>query len=396
VSPRALCFLFLSINVKAMKYRRFGRTNLQLSVFSLGTMRYLASPETAIATIRAALDHGINHIETAQGYGDSEIYLGRALQELQLERSHLHITTKVPPTATAAQMERQIDRSLERLGVDYVDCFALHGVNTIEHLQQIEAENGCMKAVRNAVVNGKIRHVGFSTHAPLEIILQAIATDQFSFVNLHYYYFNQRNAAAIALAHEKDMGVFIISPADKGGLLYNSPETLKTLCEPLTPLALNYRFLLSDRRITTLSVGAATPDELMLPLQTADQDDPLNATEQAIVHRLETHQRTTLRTATGTDQCSQCYQCLPCPEMIQIPEVLRLRNLAVAYDMTAFGQYRYRMFGNAGHWFPGVKGDRCTDCGDCLPRCPEQLDIPRLLRDTHERLNGESRRRLWE
>ena len=98
----------------------------------------------------------------------------------------------------------------------------------------------------------------------------------------------------------------------------------------------------------------------------------------------------------GSDRCAQCYDCLPCPEAINIPEVLRLRNLAIAHDMKAFGEYRYRMFENAGHWFPGKRGDRCTDCGDCLPRCPEQLDIPRLLRDTHDRLSGPKRRRLWD
>lgn len=239
---------------------------------------------------------------------------------------------------------------------------------------------------------GKVKHLGFSTHGSLELILAAIKTNLFDFVNLHYYYLWQRNQAAIALAHQQDMGVFIISPADKGGRLYTPPETLDNLCQPFSPLELNYRFLLSDRRITTLSVGAAKPEELITPLQVADRDESLNEQEQDVFRRLEAH----LNKSLVDSHCSQCYQCLPCPEQINIPEVLRLRNLSVAYDMTEYGQYRYRMFENAGHWFPGTKGNRCNNCGDCLPRCPENLDIPTLLQDTHRRLNGSPRRRLWE
>ncbi|MBW4659844.1 MAG: aldo/keto reductase [Drouetiella hepatica Uher 2000/2452] len=369
-----------------MQYRRFGKTDLRLSIFSLGTMRYLASEANAIATVERAIALGINHLETAQGYGSSEKFLGLALRSVP--RQQVYITSKIPPTPDADTLERQIDQSLHRLGVDYLDCFALHGVNTVEHLAWIENPHGCMSAVGKAVADGRIRHVGFSTHAPLEVILRAIATHQFEFVNLHYYWFNQRNAPAISLASTNDMGVFIISPADKGGMLHTPPLALKALCQPFSPLALTYRFLLSDCRITTLSVGAAHPDELGA-LNVSD--DPLTPEESMALKRLQRHHAEAL----GTDQCSQCQQCLPCPEAINIPEVLRLRNLAIAYDMTDYGQYRYRMFENAGHWFPGRKGDRCTDCGDCLPRCPENLDIPRLLRDTHDRLNGKSRRRLW-
>lgn len=374
-----------------MRQRRFGKTQLNLSVFSLGTMRCLDDLQTYRRTIEAAIALGINHLETARGYGQSETYLGQALQELKIPRQQIHLTTKLTPTPERQQMSQWLDRSLARLQTDYLDCLAIHGINTWEHLEWVTKPNGCLAAIHTAMAQGKVRHLGFSTHGSLELILAAINTNIFEFINLHYYYFFQRNHQAIALAAEKDMGIFIISPGDKGGKLYTPPEKLVKLCAPITPLELNYRFLLSDRRITTLSLGAANPAELITPLQVADADHPLTIEEEEIFAKLEQQ----LTTSLASDLCRQCHKCLPCPEQINIPEILRLRNLAVAYEMEDYGQYRYGMLENAGHWFPGMKGNRCTDCGDCLPRCPEQLNIPTLLRDTHQRLKGKERRRLW-
>ncbi|MEL6383599.1 MAG: aldo/keto reductase [Cyanobacteria bacterium J06626_18] len=375
-----------------MHYRRFGKTDLSLSVFSLGTMRSLASADTFQAIVHAAIDQGINHIETARSYGQSEVLLGRALQPLgSRARSRLILTTKLPPTPDAATMAAHLDESLQRLQVETIDCLAVHGINTPQHLVWVKDPDGCMAALQAAQAAGKIRHIGFSTHGPQEVISEAIATGLFAFANLHYYFFFSHHAPVIDIAQQQDMGIFIISPADKGGQLYTPPDKLRALCTPFDPLHLTYRWLLSDSRVTTLSVGPANPEELSRPLAVGDRTDPLTAEEIVVLQRLQT----AAQTALGTDQCRQCYACLPCPEAINIPEVLRLRNLAIAYDMSTFGAYRYRMFEHAGHWFPGRKANRCTDCGDCLPRCPTQLPIPTLLRDTHQRLNGPERRRLW-
>ena len=375
-----------------MRYRRFGKTEMLLSVFSLGAMRYLESAENAHKTILRALEVGINHIETAQGYGKSEEFIGKAMRNgLSKQRDRFYLTTKISPTKDADSMRRQIEQSLKKLNVDYIDNFDIHGINLREHLDLVKNPNGCMKAVREAIDQKIIRHVGFSTHAPLDVILDIIRTDLFESVNLHYYYFNQRNAPAVQLAHEKDMGVFIISPSDKGGLLYSPPEELKSVCYPFTALYMCDRFLLSDPRVHTLSLGAANPAEVDSHQDAWNHDELLSELEIGILDRM--NQRYMLLEA---DRCSQCYKCLPCPEEINIPEVLRLRNLAISFDMVEFGKYRYKMFENAGHWFPGSKAIRCTDCGDCLPRCPENLDIPKLLRDTHDRLQGQEGKRLWE
>lgn len=390
-----------------MQYRRFGKTDLMLPLLSLGTMRF-DSTIAAQETISAAFAQGINHLETAPAYGASERYIGQTLAALGVNRgsarAQLVITSKLTPrldltidqtagqtTSTVADaINQSINASLERLGISYLDCLAVHGINTREHLAWVKTY--MLKPLLGAQADGRVRHIGFSTHGDLEVILGAIATQSFSFVNLHYNYFFQRNEPAIAQAHQQDMGVFIISPADKAGLLYTPPERLKALCAPYEPLLLNYRWLLSDPRVTTLSIGPATAAELDWPLQIADRAQSLNEAERAAIERLDLAQVEGL----GRDRCAGCHECLPCPEAINIPEVLRLRNLALAYDMQAFGQYRYGMFENAGHWFPGRKANRCTDCGDCLPRCPEQLNIPTLLRDTHQRLSGKQRRRLWE
>lgn len=373
-----------------MKYRRFGKTEQRLSVFSFGAMRYMDSEDNAIATVKTAVQAGINHLETARGYGESERMMGLAFQEV--DRNAIYLETKIGPTDTADEYRRYLEESLQRMQVTWVDNLAIHGINTHELLEKSVRKDGALEAAVQARKEGLVRHIGFSTHAPLDVILSALKTRAFDFVNLHYYYFQQRNNPAIDLATELDMGVFIISPTDKGGQLFRPPDKLRRMSGPWTPLQLNHRFSLADPRIHTLSLGASRPEEFAEHLVVADEDGPLTESEQAAIAALNGEPRRVL----GSTLCSQCYDCLPCPVDVHIPEVLRLRNLVRAFDMEDFGRYRYAMLGSAGHWYPGQNGAACTDCGECLPRCPERLDIPKLLREAHDLMHGEKGKRLWE
>ncbi len=255
-----------------MHYRRFGRTELQMPVFSCGGMRYQFKWQDVLEweipsdnqwnlerTIRRAVEVGINHIETARAYGTSELQLGRILPTLP--REQLIVQTKVAPSADPKEFRLTFEQSLANLKLDYVDLLALHGINTPSLLHDSIRPGGCMEVARQLQAQGKVRFIGFSTHGSTDTIMQAIETNQFDYVNLHWYYINQLNWPAIEAAQQRDMGVLIISPSDKGGLLYKPPQKLVELCQPLSPMVFNNLFCLSRFQVHTLSLGASRPTD---------------------------------------------------------------------------------------------------------------------------------------
>ena len=116
-----------------------------------------------------------------------------------------------------------------------------------------------MAAARKLQKEGRARFIGFSTHATTDIILEAMKSGEFDYVNLHWYFVNDLNWPAVEAAHAQDMGVFIISPNDKGGKLYQPPPKLVELCAPLTPMQFNDLYCLARPQVHTLSCGAARP-----------------------------------------------------------------------------------------------------------------------------------------
>lgn len=392
-----------------MQYRRFGRTELQMPVFSCGGMRYQYKwndvPNSEIpqknqknleATIQPSLDLGINHIETARGYGTSEMQLGKILP--QFKRDNLIVQTKVSPKPNGKDFRKEFNTSLSYLNLDYVDLLGIHGINTQEILKDTIKPGGCLDEAKKLQKEGKVRFIGFSTHGPTDVIINTIKTNQFDYVNLHWYWIYQENWQAIEAAKNHDMGVFIISPSDKGGMLYQPPQKLVKLCDPLSPMVFNNLFCLSHPQVHTLSIGANKPSDFDEHLKTLRLLDKADEILPPILQKLENEAINIL----GEDWVKTWKKGLPShkktPDNINVFIILWLRNLALAYDLIEYGKMRYNLLGNGGHWFPGNQATNVhkLDLKECLINSPHRSKIPEFLAQTHRLLGGESVKRLSE
>ncbi|MBI3880415.1 MAG: aldo/keto reductase [Verrucomicrobia bacterium] len=390
-----------------MRYRRFGKTNLQMPVFSCGGMRYQHKWQDIApgdvpkegqanleATILRALELGINHIETARGYGSSEMQLGFLLPKLP--RDKMIVQTKVPPFADPAEFIRTFQKSLKYLGLDHVDLLSFHGINHRGFLDWTLRKGGCMAAARQLQRDGFARHIGFSTHATTDIILDAVNSAEFDYINLHWYFVNDLNWPAVLAAARHDMGVFIISPNDKGGKLYAPPPKLVNLCAPLSPMQFNDLYCLARPQVHTLSCGAARPtdfDEHVRALEFYDR-----AAE--VMAPVEKKLRAEMERVLGKDWCARWPEGLPhyvdVPGEINVNEIVRLWTYAKPLDLIEWGKMRYNLLGLADHWFPGEHMGKSPGLAlaPALAQSPFAAQLPAFLSEAHAALWDEPKKRL--
>jgi uncharacterized protein len=385
---------------------RFGRTDLQMPIITLGAMRFQQEwgdrikcmnqvgsdvQDNLVSILKYAIRIGMVHIETARGYGCSELQLGVALQQLftinYCQRSDLIIQTKLPPNKDPALFRKALETSFHNLQVDYVDLFAFHGFNFEEQFDWVFGGTtnggGCYAVVQEYVRLGKIRYVGFSTHGGTDFICKCIDTDVFDYVNLHYHYFGSYtasgcgNLAAVQLLEQKDMGRFIISPFDKGGRLYAPSRQLCNItfpdAEPMTVQSWwiwNHHTLLHSAaddhhllpQLHTYTVGAGRPSDLDQPLVAAY----LHATQlertvqvlQTVVSRLDAAKIAAL----GQDWVDRWWHGLPkstgSQYLVEHNQIVWIYNNMIAYGLYEFGMARYGSFENNEAKWDKTKSDR--------------------------------------
>ena len=328
-----------------MKMVRFGKTELKVSEVAFGGIPIQRrTKEDAVEVVRAALDLGINFIDTAHGYGDSEEKIGEAIKGYP--RKELIIASKAPASDRRGFLE-QLETTLRRIGTDYIDIYQHHGVSTQEKMDAVLGPDGAFEGMKEAMADGRIRHPAFSSHS-LPIAMKMMRTGNYEVTQIPFNFVDDAAAEEIIpLAREMDMGFISMKPL--GGGLLDSAEPC-------------FRYLMQFEGIVP-DPGIETVEEIQEIVSLFENRREITDEDWTEIRKLKDE--------LGSSWCHRCDYCQPCPQDIRISSVLVAGSMARRMPVE-------KVLQNLG---PAVKkSEDCVECRDCVPRCPYDLDIPELLK----------------
>lgn len=371
-----------------MQYRRMRGVDAPLSVLGFGAMRLplledgRIDREAAAEMVRHAIDGGVNYLDTAYVYhnGESEPFLGEALEGGYRDR--VHLATKLPVWAveSRADMDRFLEAQRGRLRTDAIDFYLLHGLNG-ESWAKAHAL-GVLEFLDDAVADGRIRHAGFSFHDGLEAfgpIVDAydwtFAQVQYNYMDLHY----QGGVEAVRYAADRGLGVVVMEPLRGGALARPIPGAAELWARAgaeRTPAEWGLAWLWNQPEVTVVLSGMSSMGQLRENLASAGRAraGALSPAEEAIFEEVRLLYRD--RTVVG---CTRCGYCQPCPAGVDIPECFSLYNDAHVYGDRAASRSGYHIFERF-----GGGASNCTECGACEERCPQGIEIRRQLKAVAE------------
>jgi len=393
-----------------MQYRTFGNVDFVPSALGFGAMRLpttaaadgAAGPApideaAATAMLRRAVEAGVNYVDTAYVYhgGESEPWLGRALRSVAADlhgpgqaglaelRRRVKIATKLPvwDVKGADDPERLLDEQLERLQLDAIDFYLLHGLSG-DRLATLR-EHDVLAWAERALADGRIGHLGFSFHDDYEAFPQIVeATDLWEFCQIQYNFIDEEYQAGtrgLEYAAARGLGVIVMEPVRGGQLARRPPQTVAALWAAAnrrreaaglasrTPVDWALQWVWNHPEVSFLLSGMSTMEQLEANLASAEVSHvgALDAAELATCRQVRD-----AYLALSPIPCTDCRYCLPCPSGVNIPEVLDIYNEAEIYGGgPAAARFAY------GWLSESERAELCTQCRSCEQLCPQKIAI---------------------
>ena len=373
-----------------MRYRRFGSLDWYVSALGFGAMRLptlggdhsSVDEDEAIKMIRYGIEHGINYIDTAYGYhgGKSEVIVGRAIEGF---RDRVRIATKMPIwlVNSHSDMDRVLNEQLNRLNIDYIDFYLLHGLNR-DRWRKVKELN-VFEWLKHALAEGKIRYVGFSFHDSFDVFKEIVDSYNWTLCQIQYNYLDvdyQAGVRGLKYAASKGLAVVVMEPL-AGGLLANPPsEVVEVFRRARVERSIVEWALLwvwNHPEVSVALSGMSSMQQVVENVKYADNAIPNILSNDELI--LFDEARRILRTI-GFINCSKCRYCQPCPNGVLIPEIFEYYNLYFirGRDPSVIDEYNSKV---------PIQGrvENCVKCGVCESLCPQHIEI-RLWLDRARRL----------
>jgi predicted aldo/keto reductase-like oxidoreductase len=372
-----------------MLYRKMNKVKSDLSILGFGCMRLPVTKDGSIdekqakEMIRFAIDHGVNYVDTAYPYhnGESEPFLGRALQGGYREK--VNLATKLPSwlIKSRADMDRYLDEQLKRLQTDHIDFYLVHGLMKPfwENLRSL----GVTDFLDDAIADRRIRYAGFSFHDELALFKEIVDSYDWTFCQIQYNFMDEQNQAGtegLRYAADNGLGIVIMEPL-RGGMLTKDIPSINdiwrkaTVQRSLSEWAL--RWVWNHPEVTVVLSGMSSFEQVQQNVAYAESGlaNSLSQEDLNLFGEAEIEYKKRIKVP-----CTGCRYCMPCSSNVSIPECFEMYNQGCMFDAPEVANANYDIV--LGGMLTGRSGfaSQCQECGDCEEKCPQGIPIREHLK----------------